>query len=133
MRAPAKGHAALPPDAGYSISRAAVASVRRFKSMVMERASDVSFEQLRARHAPCTLRWREDPCFREQALLVTVGSEGSVQRLKKRIWWSGAGVVGRWPEVARSRERAVVEQRVEADEAGASDGASPLNPVFYGP
>ena len=34
--------------------------------------------------------------------------------------------------MARSRERKVVEQRVEADEAGASDGASPLNAVFGG-
>ena len=51
---------------------------------------------------------------------------------KGRIWWSGAGVVGRWLEMARNRERGVVEQRVEADEAGASDGASPLNPVFDG-
>ena len=34
--------------------------------------------------------------------------------------------------MARNRERVVAEQRVEADEAGASDGASPLNPVLAG-
>ena len=40
MTAWAKGHAALPPDAGFSISRAAVARVQRFNSTAMEAAND---------------------------------------------------------------------------------------------
>jgi len=36
------------------------------------------------------------------------------------------------PALAGNRERGVVEQPDAADEAGASDGASPLIWVFYG-
>ena len=132
MPAWAKGHAARPPDAGFSIGRAAAARVQRFKSTVMERAS---YRTVRAAtSASCPLHASTEGAF----LFPGAGSfghgwlRGQLSALKEADLVVGRRRFRQMACVARSREREVVEQRVEADEAGASDGASPLNPVFYG-
>ena len=128
MKAWAKGHAARPSDAGFSNSRPAVARVQRSNSTALNRASDRIIRAATSASCPLHASAERAPLFPGAGSLLT--AEAGVERWKRQAWRSGAGVVGRWPELARSRERAVVEQSVEADEAGASDGASPLNAVF---
>ena len=112
-----KGHAALLPDAGFSNSRAAVARVQRSNSTAMERASD---RIIRApTSASCPLHASTERASSVSGSRLSCDGRGQRQRRKDRVWRSGAGVVDCWLDLARSRERGVVEQTVEADEAGA--------------
>ena len=131
MTAQAKGHAALPPDAGFSIGRAEVASVQRFKSTVMEGASDRIVRAATSASCPLHASTEGASLFPGAGSLGHGWLRGRRSALKETdlvVERQQCGLVAK----LASRERAVVEQRVEADEAGASHGASPLNPVFYG-
>jgi hypothetical protein len=93
MMAWAKGHAALPPDAGFSNNHPAVARVQSSNSAAMERASDRIIRAATSASCPLHASAERAPLFPGAGSLVT--AEGSVQRWKRQGWRSGAGVVGR--------------------------------------